>query len=284
VFFKGCPLRCIWCHNPETWEFQPQLSYNAEKCTKCLRCVDKCPHGAISTKGETPSLTVNFDFSKCTACGNCAGVCLSGAIEICGRQYSVTELFDIIKKDITFYEQSGGGVTFSGGESMSQDINFITELAKKCHKLGINVNIDTCGFTDYDNFKKILPYVDTFLYDIKVMDSDKHKAVTEADNKLILENIKKLNADGAKIHVRIPLIEGINCDDENISSTIEFLKQINVYKVTLLPFHSIGIAKYERLGLSYSDMPMKEPDKDTLKRISDKFLENNLNADKLSLD
>ena len=273
IFFKGCPLRCIWCHNPETWDFEEQLLYNAEKCTGCGRCFDKCPQNAICEKGGR----LAHDFAKCKACGSCADSCLSGAKEICGKGFSNLDLFGIIKQDVPFYEQSGGGVTLSGGEVMSHDIEFLTELVKKCHKFGISVNIDTCGFVKYDKFKQIMPYVDTFLYDLKLMDSKRHKEFTGEDNALILENLKKLSADGAKLHIRIPLIEGINCDDEHINATIEFLKQINVHKITLLPFHSIGVAKYERVGRLNSDVPMKAPNEAGLSRIRDMFAKNNFN-------
>jgi len=279
IFFKGCPLRCIWCHNPETWEFKSQLLYNSEKCTKCLRCTTKCEYDVISIEDGSP----NFDFGKCVACGKCAEACLDNALEVCGKQYSVSELFDAVKKDEQFYELSGGGVTLSGGEVMVQNIDFIIELLKKFYKFGIKVNIDTCGFVEYDRLEVITPYVDTFLYDIKHMDSDRHKAVTEKDNALILENIKKLSDAGAKIHVRLPLIDGINCDDENIDALAEFLNDINIYKISLLPFHTIGIAKFGRLGISCSDIPMKTPDKAALIRIKDRLQKNNFKVECESL-
>jgi pyruvate formate lyase activating enzyme len=146
---------------------------------------------------------------------------------------------------------------------------------KGCFKLGISINIDTCGFVQYDKFKAILPYIDTFLYDLKIMDDELHKQFTGMSNSIIHENLRKLSSDGAKIEIRLPLIDGVNCDDENINQTITFLKQINVHKVTLLPFHSIGIAKFGRIGLSYSNMKMEKPSVKTITDIKHKFESNN---------
>ena len=274
VFFKGCPLNCVWCHNPETWESKPQLMYNAEKCNSCKRCLESCPNKAISAKGAENSgeaCAVIQDFTKCNGCGSCVEFCLNDAREICGTAYSASEIFKVIERDIPFYEQSGGGATLSGGEAMARDIDFLVELAQLCQNAGISLNIDTCGFVPYEKFQKMLPYTDTFLYDIKIMDSIRHKEFTGQDNLLILENLKKLSADGAKIHIRLPLIEGKNTDDDNISALIEFLREINVLKVSLLPYHNIGSAKFQRLGMPQSDLGFKPPSIEKLKEIRDQF-------------
>ena len=275
VFFKGCPLNCAWCHNPETWLSKPQLMYNTERCTLCQRCFDSCPNKIITAKAAETSgaaFAVVHDFTKCRACGSCAECCFNDAKEICGKEYSASEVFAIIERDVPFYEQSGGGLTLSGGEAMLQDIEFLEELAKLCQSAGISLSIDTCGFVPFDKFQKMLPYTDVFLYDIKIMDSARHKEFTGSDNSLILENLKKLSDSGAKIHIRLPMIEGVNCDDENISALIEFLREINVYKVSLLPYHNIGSAKFQCLGMTQSDISLKAPTAERLAEIRGRFI------------
>ena len=274
VFFKGCPLNCIWCHNPETWSSTPQLMYNTDICTLCKECFDSCPNNVIHakvSKNSGEAVGAVHDYYKCQTCGSCAETCFSNAKEICGKEYSVLEIFEAIKRDVPFYEQSGGGATLSGGEVMAQDIEFLTELAQLCRDADISLNIDTCGYAPYEKFLKLLPYIDTFLYDLKIMDSVRHGQFTGRDNFLILENLKKLSNAGAKIHIRLPLIEGINCDEQNISALIEFLRGINIYKISLLPYHNIGEAKYERLGLPKSDIHFKAPSLETLTEIRDRF-------------
>ena len=275
VFFKGCPLKCVWCHNPETWVSKPQLMYNTEKCTLCQRCFEICPNKAGAAKAAENSgaaIAAGHDFTKCRGCGSCVECCFNDAKEICGKEYSASEIFEVIERDVPFYEQSGGGATFSGGEPMAGDIEFLEELAKLCQNAGISLNIDTCGFVPFDKFQKMLPYTDTFLYDIKIMSGARHKQFTGSDNSLILENLTKLSESGAKIHIRLPLIDGINTDEKNISALIEFLREINVYKISLLPYHNIGAGKFKRLGMEQSDGGFKPPSIEKLKEIRGQFI------------
>ena len=269
VFFKGCPLKCAWCHNPETQKFQRQILTNREKCTGCMACMQVCPNGAIHME-DGKAVT---DFEKCTGCGACVTHCLQNIREVAGKEYTVRELVKELKKDEMFYEESGGGVTLSGGEVMCMDMDYIEELARQLHRQGITVTIDTSGFAPYENFKRILPYTDTFLYDIKAMDNAVHKKWIGADNTLILDNLKKLSADGARIYIRIPTIEGVNADETNMKATIKWLidEKIKVAQVNLLPYHNTGSSKYGRLECAYQGEAFLVPSDEKMRQLADLF-------------
>lgn len=273
VFFKGCPLHCRWCHNPESQNFYRDFMFSSEKCTGCGACVRGCGQGAIaiSRSGEAET-----DRSKCVKCGVCTEYCLNSARSIAGKTYAIDELVHEIVKDEMFYEQSGGGVTLSGGEVMAQDAEYIEKLVKLLFEKGFSVNIDTCGYAPYERFERILPYTDTFLYDIKAMDSTQHERFTGAGNELILENLKKLSGAGARIYLRLPLIGNVNANEEFISSVIEFLKSgVNVCQINLLPYHSIGKSKYERLGREYDTAELfKVPSDEQLRKFVKLFCQN----------
>ncbi len=250
VFFKGCHLRCWWCHNPETQRFEPELQVDTQKCTGCGRCEDVCPQGAITISPEGKAVT---DRSKCTVCGICESACLGNYRTVVGREYSIKELVKICLQDQMFYEESGGGVTLSGGEVMAMDIEYIRYLVKALHHEGIDVTIDTCGQAPWSNYEALLPYVHTWLYDVKVMDDDKHKKYIGAGNKVILDNLKNLAGSGARIYIRIPTIREVNGDHESMQAIIDFLKENNIRppQVNLLPYHSTGSHKYGKLGRRY---------------------------------
>ncbi len=269
VFFKGCPLKCAWCHNPETQSFQKQILTNREKCTGCMACMQVCPNGAIHM--EDGKAATNFQ--KCTGCGICVTHCLQNIREVAGKEYTVRELVKELKKDEMFYEESGGGVTLSGGEVMCMDMDYIEELARQLYRQGITVTIDTSGFAPYENFKRILPYTDTFLYDIKAMDSTVHKKWIGADNTLILDNLKKLSADGARIYIRIPTIGGVNADEANMKAIIEWLidEKIKVAQVNLLPYHNTGSSKYGRLECEYQGEAFAALSDEKMKQLADLF-------------
>lgn len=258
IFFKGCPLRCMWCHNPESQHYYKELIFHHHKCTACGRCVAKCKQGANSIVDGK----IVFDRSKCTACGVCTDWCITEARELAGKEYTVDALVKEAMKDKIFYEQSGGGVTLSGGEVMaSQHMDYVEEVCRKLHENGVSVFIDTSGYTDYENLKRILPYVDVFLYDIKVMDPEGHKKYIGVDNSLILENLKKLSDEGAGLYIRLPIIQQVNATDEHIESVIHFLKENNIHarQVNLLPYHDIGKGKYASLDMEYHDDEMSVP-------------------------
>ena len=235
VFFKGCNLKCRWCHNPESQSPNPQIMFYKDKCTGCGRCV------GITEK--------DTDF-----------VCFNDAKQICGKEYTVDEVFDIIEKDKLFYETSNGGVTFSGGECMLQ-IDFLVSLLKACKERGLHTCVDTAGNVSFESFERVLPYTDLFLYDIKVISPEKHSAWTEADNVRILSNFKQLYKVGAKIAVRVPVIPERNGDIEEMRKIAEFLADYPEIPVELLAYHRLGESKYAGLGLSADGHNFTVPDK-----------------------
>lgn len=262
VFFKGCPLSCIWCHNPETKSFSRQLLFDGEKCTGCGSCVLACPSKAITLSGK---IAVT-DESKCAHCGICLDYCLQNIREIAGKHYTIADLIEEIEKDKVFYEQSGGGVTFSGGEVLAQDMDYMEELLSKLHGKGYRINLDTSGYAPFHHIKRLLPYVDTFLYDVKIMDPVLHKRYTGVDNHLILENLKKLSEENAAIWIRIPVIGGVNNTVSNMTETARFLKdeKISVRQIHLLPYHNTGSGKYKRLNCEYMGKEYETPTPDEL--------------------
>ena len=271
VFFKGCPLKCEWCHNPETQRFEKEMQVDGEKCTGCGTCASVCPNGAVRmTEDHRPA----WDPKACTFCGKCENFCPAGVREIVGREYTVKELTKELMKDQMFYEESGGGVTFSGGEVMSMDMDFILAMAKELKRQDVTLTIDTCGYVPYERFEKILPYVNTFLYDVKVMDPELHKKYMGTDNKLILENLIRLSQDGARIYIRIPTIKEVNGNEENMKETIAFLKQHDIHPagVNLLPYHDTGSGKYAKLDMEYKGTDLHAPDKEEMEALAALFV------------
>ena len=234
VFFKGCNLDCKWCHNPEGKAHHTQMMFYENKCMGCGKCSQACP--------------VALKTNDCTACGSCADVCPTLARVMCGKKYNVHEVMEQILKDKKFYDVSGGGVTFSGGECMLQ-IDFLSELLTECKREGINIAVDTAGNVGWDHFEKILPNTDVFLYDLKCMDNRKHLKYVGAENVLILDNLKKLLSIHKQIIVRVPVIPGVNDDDSNMQLIKGFFED-NRYpdKIEFLPYHSGGNSKAVALG------------------------------------
>lgn len=271
VFFKGCGLRCVWCHNPETQSYKKQPLYNKEQCVGCRSCEMACPHKAIHEENGK----VVTDLSLCDACGTCTDYCNLNLREIIGKEYSIDELVKELKKDEMFYEESGGGVTLSGGEVMTADMEYVEALCKKLVRLGITVTIDTCGYAPYENYERILPYVDTFLYDIKTMDTEVHKKYVGAGNELILANLEKLNAAGARIYIRIPTIKEVNGTDEDMGAIISYLLEKNIHAacVNLLPYHNTGSSKYEKIGMKYEGYEFHAPDNEEMEHFVGLFKE-----------
>lgn len=273
VFLKGCPLKCWWCHNPESQKIEGQLMFLANKCIVCRDCEKVCPTGAISFSNKG----FNYDSSKCKLCEKCSEACPSEALEFAGKKLSQEDVIKEIEKDKIFYEESGGGVTFSGGEPLVQ-IDFLDNLLKLAKGKGLHTAIDTCGYSLWENIDRIKDKVDLFLYDIKHMDDEKHKKYTGVSNKLILDNLMKLAKEGKKIWVRIPIIPGINDDDINIEKTCKFISSLNLKDVFLLPYHNIAIDKYKRLDMKYKISDIENPDNEVMETMAQKFRGYGLNV------
>lgn len=254
VFFKGCPLKCVWCHNPEGISFKNELQYVSGKCLNCGECVESCRHSAHSMENGVH----NFDRSLCVGCGECAKSCLGDALIRCGREMTADEVVEVVLEDKAFYENSGGGVTLSGGECLCQ-ADFCVEILKKLKEYNINCNVDTCGYVDRSAIDKVAPYTDVFLYDIKHIDSKLHEKYTGVPNERIIENLKYISSLGKKIEVRIPLIPGINDDEKTIEGIGKLLKGIDILTgVKVLPYNNLAGSKYEILGLE-NTMPDSLP-------------------------
>jgi pyruvate formate lyase activating enzyme len=249
VFFSGCPLSCLWCHNPESQSLTPELLYRAGRCLLCGDCIEACPHGAVSL--DNSSRSVITDRQKCTGCQTCVTTCYSGAREFSGRKMTVQDVMTEIERDIPFYDESHGGVTFSGGEPLMQP-TFLSALLKACRGQEIHTVVDTSGFANWKVFEQIRKDVDLFLYDLKHMDSLRHREVTGVSNEIILENLRRLSAVGVKCIVRIPIIPGINDDEKNLLASGRFLTSLShIQSVELMGYHDIAQAKYEALGREY---------------------------------
>jgi pyruvate formate lyase activating enzyme len=269
VFLKGCPLRCWWCHNPESQSTQKELIFNAEKCLEnCTDCITACPNQAIIRNHKGIFINKN----KCHMTGKCADACPTGALKVVGQEINTDELMLEIEKDTVFYKNSNGGVTFSGGEPLMQ-IEFLDSVLAKCKSQQIHTAVDTCGYTSFRNFERILDKVDLFLYDLKMMDEKKHIRSTGVSNQLILINLRKLGESKKNIRIRIPIIPDENDSEENAQKTAEFIQTISgINNIDLLPFHKAGTQKYLNLKRKIKNIhPPLENKIKTLQKIYENF-------------
>jgi pyruvate formate lyase activating enzyme len=275
IFFKGCNLHCAWCHNPESISPKIEKMYAMAKCIKCASCVDACPENAITL---TPDGIIT-DPDLCKICGKCAEVCPTKAIEMSGKEMSVSEIMDSIEKERVFFDQSGGGVTFSGGEPLVHT-KMLVELLDECGKRGIHRIVDTAGNVRTETILDVARKTDLFLYDLKMMDSVLHKKWINSGNEKILHNLNAIAGAGAHIIIRIPLIGGVNDTDENIEHTAKFISELagDKKEVHLLPYHNIARNKYLKLGKADDFETLYEPDKKTLARAISKFGEYGIKA------
>jgi pyruvate formate lyase activating enzyme len=251
VFLKGCPLHCRWCSNPESLGVKPEIIFVANNCISCGECLKVCGQGAIRN-GESGCEGLTIDREKCTLCGRCAKYCYAGAINIIGRYLSLPELMAIIERDRKFYEQSNGGVTFSGGEPTAQP-EFLTAALKELRDRGIHTAIETSSFIPWDTYASILRHVDLVLTDIKHMDDAEHRRLTGVSNQLILENLRAVSRLGIPVKIRLPLIPGSNDDETNLARTADFVGGLeSVQSLDILPYHRLGEGKWRQLGAEYA--------------------------------
>ncbi len=241
VFFKGCPLRCIWCHNPETYAHEKQLAFFAHKCSLCGACTEVCGLHKIADGIHI------LDRDNCLHCKRCASVCPNDALTVYGKEMTVDEIFEAVSADKNFYDNSGGGITLSGGECLLFP-EFCAELLKKCKENGINTAIDTCGYVPRANFDTVIPHTDIFLYDIKAINPELHKKYTGVSNELILENLKYIDSLGCKTEIRIPCVPG--CNDGEIEKIKAFAATLkNTSSIRILEYHGMARSKFHALGI-----------------------------------
>ncbi|MDD5093423.1 MAG: glycyl-radical enzyme activating protein [Dehalococcoidia bacterium] len=261
VFFKGCPLSCLWCCNPESQNPAPQLIFMSHLCQRCHKCVAVCPNHAVLVSSDG---SVEIDRGLCQACGKCVDVCIPEARRVSGKVMTVGEVVEIVRKDAPFYRNSGGGVTASGGEATAQS-TFLLNLLRECHNRGYHTALETCGYLKWTVLEPILAYVDLVLFDLKHTDSETHKKLTGVSNELILENARKIVAKGVPLILRIPLIPGCNDSEQNMRNTAQFALELGGVEVNLLPYHKLGMKKYEALDMEYRMSDVETMKEDAVK-------------------
>ena len=253
VFFKGCPLSCRWCSNPESQTIKSQLMVYPDKCVRCGFCSSIC--------------SVSSQRNLCLNCGRCTEKCYAEARKMVGKYMTLDEVTAVIEKDIEFYKQSGGGITFSGGEPMLWS-DFIKKVGIRCKNLGINTVLETCGYVKWDNFRDIEKVIDLVYYDLKIYDDSKHKQLCGVSNRLIFENLSKISKIINTV-VRMPIIPGINDDEKEINAMADYIADsvITVKEIHVLPYHNMGANKYDALGLAYTLEDVNTPDRNRMNRI-----------------
>ena len=270
VFLKGCSLRCLWCHNPESADPGPELMHWPGRCSRCYACIEVCPKGAIA---KDAAGAVVIDRNACDLCGKCAEACLYDAMQMVGREMSVEDVLAEVEKDRVFYEQSGGGLTLSGGDPFVQSA-FAEALLDGCRARGIRTAVDTAGFSKNGVLDRMASKTDLILYDLKCMDDARHKELTGVSNVPIIDNLKRLAAGRTEVWVRIPLVPGVNDDDENIRRTIAFLSSLKtIRRVGILPYHSGGLEKARRIGQESHFRKFETPSEERIAAVEAVFRE-----------
>lgn len=260
VFLKGCPLRCAWCHNPESQNTDPEIWWEQKACTHCGLCITVCPNGVHSMQEGRHA----FDPRACSHCGRCEKICPKGALELVGKPVSTQAVFEEVQKDTVFYRTSGGGMTISGGEPLMQP-KFTAELLKLCKRDGIHTAIETSGFASKDALAQVLPYCDLVLFDIKETDEEKHKACTGVSLKPVLENLRHIENAGIPLLLRAPIIPGWNDREEHLLALRKLRESLQHCEgLQIMPYHSIGAYKYEKLQKAYRCKDVLEPDTETI--------------------
>ena len=265
VFLKGCPLRCLWCHNPESQRTGPEIMFSDTRCVRCGECIPNCEHDALSWR-EGPVR----DQDRCTLCGRCIEACPADARRLAGREMTVPELVRELEKDRIFYEESDGGITFSGGEPFSQP-EFLEEALGALGARGIHRAVDTSGLVAADTLLRLSPKIDLFLYDLKALNDERHTQLTGVSNRIILSNLRALAGTGADIVIRVPLVAGMNDGPDEIEATGDFLAGLALRRVDLLPYHEIGRDKYRRLGRAVPPQTLAAPASTRVQEIAERL-------------
>ena len=253
IFFKGCPLRCVWCHNPESYIAKKQLSFQPTLCVGCLECTKVCPTGAQGSQLIDGVQLHTVDHQKCIACGKCLEVCCYDALSIIGKTYTQDALFEELRSDLSYYQittadGARGGVTLSGGEPMQQ-FEFVCNFLKRLHEAGIHTCMETCGQAPTERYMEIAPNVDLFLLDCTATDSEKHRQFTGVGTELIQKNLHMLSENGAKIVLRLPMIPGVNDDDAHLAAIVKLLNTCKgIDHAEVMAYHTLGLSKCENIG------------------------------------
>ncbi len=271
VFFKGCPLTCVWCSNPESQEYEEEIAHRDSLCVGCGTCIEVCPSGAIEARPQSEGLGVRIDRSKCTRCGECTSACVHGAMITYGSTMTVGAVFDEVMKDSSYYKTSGGGVTASGGEPLMQ-ADFVAELFKRCRHMGIHTALETSGYAPESACSAVCREADLILFDLKVLDPALHKRLTGQTNELILRNFERLVTDSAPVRVRVPVIPGENDDTSDIAAIAEYVAKLDTgVEVDILPYHEYGEGKYTMLNRDYSLQGLSRPEAQELQDLIQVF-------------
>ena len=274
VFLKGCPLCCDWCHNPEGLSREPEVAITGRRCIGCGECAEVCPEAREGRAARGP----DWDDGTCRTCGACAEVCPGQARELIGEPRAVAELVAEVERDRAFFEASGGGVTFSGGEPLCHP-TFLAACLEACRELGLHTAVDTSGFAPKRVAREIAGLTDVLLYDLKHMDPDEHRRHTGRDNRMILDNLRELSASGNDIWIRLPLIPGFNDGPDNLDATAEFVASLaGRHPVFVLPYHATGVDKYRRLGAVKPEADYRTPTDDEICAAVERLRSHGLDA------
>ena len=272
VFFKGCPLQCAWCQNPESWRAGPEMAFYAHLCRQCFTCWSVCEEQAI-----LPQPDQRIDYSRCTSCGECADSCVDDALRVVGRAWTVADLVAELLKDAEYFKESGGGITLSGGEPLLQ-AGFIKALLPELKKEQIHVTLETCGVFNWQGATSLLPFLDLVYYDLKIMASGQHARFTGSDNELVLANFARFTQAGVDLQARMPVIPGINDNEENVRETAEFLLDNGRPSIHLLPYHNMGEAKIPRMHTRQKRLELSPQTPADLGRVKDFFTARGIEA------
>jgi pyruvate formate lyase activating enzyme len=268
VFLKGCSLACRWCSNPECISPRPEVGTIGRLCTRCGACEDVCPEGALRCGPDAPPV---IDRTLCTGCGQCVAACRYGALVLYGTLMGPDEVFDAVRRDRIFYEASGGGVTVSGGEALLKP-DFVAALFELCRRDGLPTCVETSGNAPQTALEKVLPLTDLLLFDLKLMDPVRHERETGSPNDRILAGARLAAASGVSLLFRMPLVPGVNDDEDNLRAAADFILSLGDFGLELMPYHELGKGKYESLGLPYLLPGLPAPSKERVRAVRDFFV------------